>query len=75
MDTPLACLTIVGLVAISAITRSFFLLSEREWKLPLWLQSGLRFAPLTALVAVVAPEVVLTDGQLLRTLADARLWA
>ena len=36
---------------------------------------GLRYAPLAALVAVIAPEIVLTDGALLPTWADARLYA
>ncbi len=34
---------------------------------------GLRYAPLAALVAVVAPEIVLTQGRLIDTWMDARL--
>jgi branched-subunit amino acid transport protein len=64
---------IVGLALITVLTRAFFLLPERDLPLPDWLQQGLRYAPLAALVAVVAPEVVLTQGQLIGTWQDARL--
>lgn len=68
-----AAVTIVGLALITALTRAFFLLPERNLPLPAWLQQGLRYAPLAALVAVVAPEVVLSQGQLIGTWQDARL--
>jgi branched-subunit amino acid transport protein len=64
---------ILGLALITLLTRSFFLLPERELPLPGWLQQGLRYAPLAALVAVVAPEIVLTHGRLLGTWMDARV--
>jgi branched-subunit amino acid transport protein len=66
-------ITIVGLALLTVVTRAFFLLPERDLPLPAWLQQGLRYAPLAALVAVVAPEVVLTQGQLITTWHDARL--
>lgn len=68
-----AAIAIVGLALITLLTRAFFLLPARELPLPAWLQQGLRYAPLAALVAVVAPEVVLTQGQLIDTWQDARL--
>jgi branched-subunit amino acid transport protein len=68
-----AGITIVGLALLTVVTRAFFLLPERDLPLPAWLQQGLRYAPLAALVAVVAPEVVLTQGQLIGTWHDARL--
>jgi branched-subunit amino acid transport protein len=64
---------IVGLALITLLTRGLFLIPEREVPLPKWLQQGLRYAPLAALVAVVAPEVVMTQGQLIGTFQDARL--
>ena len=70
---PLA-LTLVGLGLVTLVTRAFFLLPEREWPLPAWLRKGLRYAPLAALTAVIAPEVVLTQGQLIQTWQDARLF-
>ncbi len=65
--------TIVGLALLTLLTRAFFLFPERELPMPVWLQQGLRYAPLAALVAVVAPEVVMTQGQLIDTWRDARL--
>lgn len=64
---------VVGLALITVLTRGLFLLPEREIPIPAWLQQGLRYAPLAALVAVVAPEIVMTHGQLITTLMDARL--
>ena len=68
-------LAILGLTALTVLTRSFFLLTEREIPIPDWLREGLRFAPLAALAAVVVPEVVMTQGQLISTWQDARLYA
>jgi branched-subunit amino acid transport protein len=64
---------IVGLALLTVLTRAFFLLPSRDLPLPDWLQQGLRYAPLAALVAVVAPEVVLTQGELISTWKDPRL--
>ena len=68
-----AAIAIIGLALLTLLTRAFFLLPERDFPLPGWLQQGLRYAPLAALMAVVAPEVVLTQGQLIETWQDARL--
>ncbi len=68
-----AAIAIIGLALLTLLTRAFFLLPERELPLPGWLQQGLRYAPLAALMAVVAPEVVLTQGQLIETWQDPRL--
>lgn len=75
MNDGYAFITIVGLVAITVFTRSFFLVSEKEMVLPDWVKRGLRYAPLAALAAVVVPEVVMTKGQLITTWQDARLYA
>lgn len=66
--------TIVGLTAITIVTRGFFFLTERELPMPGWLREGLRYAPLAALAAVVAPEIVMTQGRLIGTWQDARLY-
>jgi len=66
---------LVGLGLVTLLTRGFFLLPERDIPLPGWLRQGLRHAPLAALVAVIAPEVVMTQGHLIDTLRDARLYA
>ena len=66
-------IAVVGLALITIATRGFFLFPEREVPIPGWLQQGLRYAPLAALVAVVAPEIVLSQGRLPTTWMDARL--
>ena len=72
MGTLEALLAIVGLAVITFVTRGFFILPEREVPLPRWLREGLRYAPLAALAAVAVPEVVMTQGRLIDTFADAR---
>jgi len=70
-----AFVPIAGLAAITIVARSFFLLSDKELALPAWVQRGLRYAPLAALAAVLVPEVVMTQGHLIDTWKDARLFA
>lgn len=68
-------LTIAALGLITVITRGFFFISSRPWTLPGWAQRGLQYAPIAALAAVVVPEVVMTQGELITTWQDARLFA
>lgn len=75
MTTWEALLTIVGLGVISLLTRGFFILPSREVPIPGWLRQGLRYAPVAALTAVVVPEVLMTQGQLISTWQDARIYA
>ncbi len=74
MSTWQAVLAILGMAVITVATRGFFLYPESEVPLPVWLKQGLRYAPLAALAAVVAPEVVTTQGHLIETFKDARIW-
>ncbi|MBU0588237.1 MAG: AzlD domain-containing protein [Gammaproteobacteria bacterium] len=67
--------TIVGLACVTVLTRSFFFLSSRPWSLPHWAQRGLQYAPIAALSAVIVPEIVMTQGHLVTTWQDARLFA
>lgn len=66
---------VLGMAALSALTRAFFFLSRKEWPLPAWLRRGLSFGPVAALMAVVTPAVVMDQGQLITTWQDARIWA
>lgn len=75
MSTWYVAAAIFGLAIVTILTRSFFLFSDRALALPPWAMRGLKFAPLAALVAVIAPEIVLTDGSLLPTWQDARIFA
>jgi len=66
---------IIGLSAVTVVARSFFFLSNQDWQLPRWAQRGLQYAPIAALSAVVAPEIVMSQGALITTWQDARLFA
>lgn len=66
---------IAGMTAVTVLTRSFFFISSKPWKMPIWAQRGLQYAPIAALSAVVVPELVMTQGQLIHTWQDARLFA
>jgi branched-subunit amino acid transport protein len=65
-------LIIAGLMGISVLSRGFFLLSSKPWPMPHWLREVLKLAPLAALVAVIAPEVLMTQGELIQTWRDPR---
>ena len=64
---------IAGLALVTLVARTFFMLPARELPMPDWLRRGLKYAPLAALTAVIAPEVLMTQGALISTLQDARL--
>ena len=66
---------IVGLAGVTVLTRSFFFISDKPWHLPGWAQRGLQYAPIAALSAVVIPEIVMSQGHLIGTWQDARLFA
>jgi len=66
---------IIGLSVVTVVARSFFFLSNQDWQLPHWAQIGLQYAPIAALSAVVVPEIVMSQGALITTWQDARLFA
>ncbi|NBW68854.1 MAG: AzlD domain-containing protein [Betaproteobacteria bacterium] len=66
---------IMGLSVVTMVARSFFFLSNQDWQLPHWAQRGLQYAPIAALSAVVVPEIVMSQGVLITTWQDARLFA
>lgn len=72
-DWLMPLVAIAGLALITVITRAFFMLPEQDIPMPGWLRRGLKYAPLAALTAVIAPEIVMAQGQLISTLQDARL--
>ena len=73
MDTAQA-LTLLGLGAVTVLTRCFFFILDRELPFPAWAQRGLQYAPIAALAAVVVPEVVVSQGAFITTWQDARLY-
>jgi branched-subunit amino acid transport protein len=66
---------IVGLALVTVVARSFFFISSKPWQLPHWAQRGLQYAPIAALSAVVVPEIITVQGELISTWQDARLYA
>lgn len=59
----LAIWLLIGLLALSTvISRSVIPLFFPNIMLPPWLEKGLVYAPISALAAVVVPEVVLNQG-------------
>lgn len=75
-DTSLwTVVTIVGMALMTVLTRCFFFISSKPWTLPAWAQRGLHYAPIAALAAVIVPEIVMSQGHLVTTWKDARLFA
>jgi len=66
--------TSLGMALITLLCRAFFLLPDQDLPMPKWLREGLRYAPIAALAAVVAPELVMTQGHLVDTWRDARIF-
>lgn len=67
-------ITIAGLCVVTFVTRCFFFISSKPWQLPAWAQQGLQFAPIAAMAAVIAPELLLSQGQFIASWIDARLF-
>jgi len=70
-----AVVAILGMAVVTVVARGFFLIPKRELPLPSWVLKGLRYAPLAALVAVIAPEIALRGDGLVATWRDPRLLA
>jgi branched-subunit amino acid transport protein len=68
-------LTILAMGVVTVVTRGFFFMSDKPWTLPHWAQRGLQYAPIAALSAVVLPEIVMSQGALIQTWMDARLFS
>jgi branched-subunit amino acid transport protein len=68
-------LVVLGLAGVTLVTRCFFFILDRPWSLPAWTQRALHYAPVAALAGVVVPEIVMSNGQLVTTWQDARLFS
>lgn len=68
-------ITILGLACVTVLTRTFFFISDQSWPMPSWLDRALQYAPIAALAAVIGPEILMTQGQLITPWQDARLYA
>lgn len=73
--TPVLWLTIISIgIATFAMRLSFTMLADRI-DLPIHLQRALRFVPVAALTALIAPELVVLQGTLPFALDTSRLLA
>ena len=67
------CFVLIALATI--VTRSGLLLAGRGLVIPPRVESALRYAPACALSAIIAPDLLLADGQLQLGLGNPRLLA
>lgn len=72
MSQAMSWIAVFGLAGITVLTRGFFMIGDKPLPIPDWLRELLKVAPLAALVAVVAPEIFMTQGQVITTWQDAR---
>jgi branched-subunit amino acid transport protein len=66
-------LTIIGLTLVTIITRGAFLMIGDRISLPERVQHALRYAPACALAALVAPELLLQQGQVFVSVENFKL--
>ena len=71
---PWTLAVIAGLACVTVLTRCFFFILDRPWGLPDWAHRALHYAPVAALAGVIVPEIVMTQGHLVTTWHDARLF-
>lgn len=74
MSTFYLLLVSVCMAVLVLLCRAFFLIPRDELPMPNWLRRGLHYAPIAALAAVVTPELVMTQGHLIETWRDARIF-
>lgn len=67
-------IVIIGLAAITYITRGFFLLMGARVELGPTVQKSLRYAPAAALVAVIVPEIFFPPGSTELGLNNPQIW-
>jgi len=68
-------ITLIALGVVTVITRGFFFLSDKDWQLPHWAERGLQYAPIAALAAVVAPDVLMRNGHWITSWREPHLYA
>lgn len=68
-------LLIVGMTATTVITRSFFFMVGGSRQMPGWLQQSLGYVPAVALSAILAPDLLMTQGALVEPWQNIKLMA
>ncbi|HVG04411.1 MAG TPA: AzlD domain-containing protein [Burkholderiaceae bacterium] len=75
MSTLEIWLVIIGLTLVTILMRSSFLMIGDFVRLPERVQHGLRYAPVCALVALVTPELFVTQGAFDLSITNPKLVA
>jgi len=75
MSTLHIWLAILGMGAVTALTRAFFLIGGERAVLPPRLQRMLRYAPAAALAGVVVPDLLETPAGLSIAFSNHAVWA
>lgn len=66
---------LVGLMTLTtAVTRSFFFLLANS-RMPPWLQHALGYVPAVALAAIIAPDLLMSEGYLALDISNVKLIA
>ncbi|ANI99333.1 hypothetical protein A8O14_04025 [Polynucleobacter wuianus] len=66
-------LLLIGMAFVTALSRSFFLILGERVKVSDWILDAIRFAPLAAMVAILAPEIFLSTNATSVAQFDLRL--
>lgn len=67
---------LLALLTLSTVlTRSFFFLLGNKVSMPAWVQHALQYAPAAALSAILAPDLLLTGGEMVAPWTNPRLMA
>ena len=53
---------IIGMTCVTILARGFFLVFGERFKVADWVLEAIRFAPLAAMVAILAPELFLPNS-------------
>ena len=56
-------IAVLGLMVVTFVTRSFFLLMPERFAFPASVQRAFRYAPTIAIMAVIAPDFLLFEGR------------
>ena len=54
---------VIGLCAVTVLTRSFFLLTPSRFEFSSGVKRALRYAPTVAIAAVIAPDILMHQGR------------
>lgn len=74
-ETWLAWALIVGMGFVAFFTRAVFILPGSHLKLPATAERVLRYAPAAAIMAIVLPDLAMTQGALSLSIANPKLVA